>query len=72
MLNNPQSRSWRALSLALLLAAAAGFVLLILLAFDFPFDVPWSLRKTGFAPTAICGAAGFLMLRETRRARQDN
>ena len=33
MLNNPQSRSWKTLSLILLLAAAAGFVMLNLLSF---------------------------------------
>ena len=72
MLNNPQSRSWKTLSLMLLLAAAAGFVMLNLLMFGIPFEVPPFLRKTAVVPTAICGSAGFLMLRETRRTKQDN
>ena len=72
MLNNPQSRSWQTLSLILLLAAAAGFVMLNLLMFGIPFEVPLFLGKTAVVPTALCGAAGFLMLRETRRARRDN
>ena len=72
MLNNPQSRSWKALSLILLLAAAAGFVMLNLLSFGILFDLHHLLRRTAVVPPALCGAAGFLMLRETRRARQDN
>ena len=72
MLNNPQSRSWKTLSLILLLAAAAGFVMLNLLSFGIPFEVPHLLGRTAVVPPALCGAAGFLMLRETRRARQDN
>ena len=71
MFNNPQSRSWKALSLILLLAAVAGFVLLNLLLFEIPFGIPWFLGKTAFVPTALCGAAGFLMLRETGRAELD-
>ena len=73
MLNNPQSRSWKALSLILLLAAVAGFVIMLNLAvFGTPFDLPRFLWRTAVVPTALCGAAGFLMLRETRRTRQDN
>ena len=34
MLNNPQSRSWKALSLILLLAAVVGFVMLNLFVFN--------------------------------------
>ena len=72
MLDDPQSRTWKTLSLILVLATLAGFAMLNLLAFGIPFDLPWFLRKTAFVPTALCGAGGFLMLRETRRARQDN
>ena len=72
MLDNPQSPSWKALSLILLLATLAGFAMLNLLAFGIPFDLPPFLLRTGVVPTALCGVAGFLMLRETRRARQDN
>ena len=72
MLNNPQSRSWKTLSLILLLAAVVGFVMLTLLIFAIPFRVPDLLWRTAVVPTALCGAAGFLMLRETRRAKQDN
>ena len=72
MFNNPQSRSWKALSLILLLAAVAGFVLLNLMVFNIPFDIPPFLWRMAVVPTALSGAAGFLMLRETRRARQDN
>ena len=68
MFNNPQSPSWKALGLILLLAAAAGFVMLNLLIFDIPFEIPQFLRRAAVVPTAICGAAGFLMLRETGRA----
>ena len=72
MLNNPQSRSWKALSLILLLAAVVGFVMLTLLIFYIPYGVPHLLRRAAIVPPALCGAAGFLMLRETRRTRQDN
>ena len=72
MFNNPQSRSWKALGLILVTPAAAGYVLLNLEQFGIPFDLPLSLWKTAVVPTALCGAAGFLMLRETRRARQDD
>ena len=40
--------------------------------FYVPYTVPHLLRRTAIVPPALCGAAGFLMLRETRRARQDN
>ena len=79
MLNNPQSRSWKALSVILLLAAVVGFVMLTLLIFYIPYgvphllhEVPHLLRRAAIVPPALCGAAGFLMLRETRRTRQDN
>ena len=72
MLDNPQSRSWKALSLILLLATLAGFAMLNLLAFGIPFDLPPFLLRTGVVPTALCGVAGFLMLRETTITRQDS
>ena len=72
MFNNPQSRSWKALGLILLLAATSGLVLLNLLIFHIPFEIPLFLRKAAVVPTAICGAAGFMMLREPRRAKQDD
>ena len=56
----------------MLLASVAGLVMLNLSVFDIPFDLPRLLWRTAVVPTALCGAAGFLMLRETRRARQDN
>ncbi len=72
MLHHPQSRSWKALGLTLLLAAVAGFVLLNLSVFDVPFDLPSFLWRMAIVPTAVCGASGFLMLRETRRAKRDD
>lgn len=72
MLQHPQSGSWKALGLILLLAAVAGFVLLNLLVFDIPLELPLFLRSMAVVPTALCGAAGFLMLRETRRSRQND
>ena len=72
MFNNPQSPSWKALGLILLLAAAAGFVTLNRLVFDIPFESPQFLWRTAVVPVAICGAAGFMMLREARRNRQDD
>ena len=68
MFNNPQSPSWKGLTLILLLAAAVGFVLLNLLIFDIPFEIPQFLGKAAVVPVAICGAAGFMMFGETRRA----
>ena len=72
MFNNPQSPSWKALGLILLLAAAAGFVMLNLLIFGIPFEILHFLRRTAVVPVAICGAAGFMMFGETRRARQND
>ena len=72
MLHHHQSRSWKALGLTLLLAAVAGFVLLNLLVFDIPFGLPEFLWRMAVVLTALCGAAGFLMIRETRRAGRDD
>ena len=72
MFNNPRSRSWKALSLILLPAAAAGFVMLNLLIFDIPFEIPQFPQRTGVVPVAICGAAGFMMSGETRREMQND
>ena len=60
------------MSLILLLAAAAGFVLLNLLIFDIPFELPHFLWRMAVVLTALCGAAGFLMIRETRRIGQND
>ena len=66
-MKNPQSTGWKALGWTLVLAAAAGYVVLNLAVFDIPFDVPGVVSRAAVVATADCGAAGFLMLNETRR-----
>ena len=66
---DPQSRAWKALGVSLLLAAVTSYVMLNLAVFDIPVDLPRILWQAAILLTAICGAAGFLMIKEISRAK---
>ena len=66
---DPQSRACKALGWSLLLAAVTSYLMLNLAVFDIPVDIPRVLWQAAILLTAICGAAGFLMVKEPGRAK---